>query len=104
MSATLLFTVKYFNHRQRNDILRNETTRKGKTGTSRNVLLKSLKMEKQWAILPLQYSKIAWYFLACGTPIVVAAMLQTLDVLHIPDVGLMLVKKKVWLIRQYLQY
>ena len=99
MSATLLFTVKYFNHRKRN-----ETTRKGKTGTSRNKLLKSLKMEKQWAILWLEYSKIAWYFLARGTPIVVVAMLQTLDVLHIPDVGLMLVKKKVWLIRQYLQY
>ena len=28
MSATHLFTVKYFNHRQRNDILRNKTTRK----------------------------------------------------------------------------
>ena len=68
------------------------------------VLLKSLKMEKQWAILPLEYSKIAWYFLARGKPIVVAAMLQTLDLLHIPDVGLMLVKKKVWLIRQYLRY
>ena len=73
---TLFFTVKYFNHRQRNDILRNKTTRKyniveKETGRSRNVLLKSLKMGKQWAILPREYSKIAWYFLARGTTIVV---------------------------------
>ena len=35
------------------------------------MLLKSLKMEKQWAILPREYLKIAWYFLARGTTIVV---------------------------------
>ena len=35
------------------------------------MFLKSLKLEKQWAILLREYSKIAWYFLAPGTTIVV---------------------------------
>ena len=35
------------------------------------MLLKSLKMEKKWAILLREYSKIAWYFLGRGATIVV---------------------------------
>ena len=35
------------------------------------MLLKSFKMETQWAILPREYLKTAWYFLARGATIVV---------------------------------
>ena len=73
-----MFTVKYFNRRQQNDIHGNKKTRKynkiiaeKETLEQAEMLLKSLKKEKQWFILPSEYLKIAWYFLACGTTIVV---------------------------------
>ena len=65
------------------------------------MLLKSLKMEKQWAILPREYSKIAWYFLARGKTIVVEVTGKRRcgkhkmfsQISHYPDFGLMLFKK-----------